>query len=183
MTRVPAVLVQVPTASGQPAAGRQAGRRTPPQLGRAAATAVGSAGGGSPAAHDRSGSSEGGGSDGGGGGTDEGGGGGSMAAHAGWERACADFLAQALDVSSAQTAGWLDKAARKKELDAAKQASGGEQHTAAPAVIRLAEVQQLLGVLSSWPASRQSRWVSPASCGRSWGLPPPRLLRLRCTCL
>ncbi len=178
--RGPAVLVQVLTASGQPAAGR----RTPPQLGRAAATAVGSAGGGSPAAHDSSGSNEGGGSDGGGGGIDDGGGGGSMAAHAGWERACADFLAQALDVSSAQAAGWLDKAARKNELAAAKQASGGEQHTAAPAVIRLAEVQQLLGVLSSvfgmQPAGMAAllrKWPRYLACEPAQPLGVARFLR------
>ncbi len=73
--------------------------------------------------------------------------GGSETAHPGWEPACAGFLAQALDVSSAEAAGWLNKAARKLEQAAAKQPQGAAPQPQPSATIRLAEVQQLVEVI------------------------------------
>lgn len=77
----------------------------------------------------------------------DGGGGSDELAHPGWEPACACFLAQELDISSAVSAGWLDTAARKFVQDAAKQPA--RDTSQAPTMINLAEVQQLLDVLSS----------------------------------
>ncbi len=62
-----------------------------------------------------------------------------------WEAACADLLAQELDVTPAEAAGWLSKAACKRTLAAGKQLQNGTAHTTA---ISAAEARQLLDVLS-----------------------------------
>ncbi len=58
---------------------------------------------------------------------------------------CADLLVQQLSVDLEEALRWLDKAARKRELAAARQLEAGAQQTAA---ISAAGVQQLLDVLS-----------------------------------
>ncbi len=73
-----------------------------------------------------------------------GGGGASGGGERDWELyECADFLAQQLGVSLEEAIDWLDKAARKRALAAARQLPGD-----ALAAISLAEVQQLLDILS-----------------------------------
>lgn len=64
--------------------------------------------------------------------------------HPGWDPACSAFLAKQLDVSPDEAADWLNMAARKRELAAARTANGGDQ----PAdIIRLADMQLLLTTL------------------------------------
>ncbi len=73
-----------------------------------------------------------------------GGGGASGGGERDWELyECADFLAQQLGVSLEEAIDWLDKAARKRALAAARQLPGD-----ALAAISLVEVQQLLDILS-----------------------------------
>ena len=62
-----------------------------------------------------------------------------------WEAEYADLLAQMLDVTPAEAAGWLSKAACKRTLAAGKQLQNGTAHTTA---ISAAEARQLLDVLS-----------------------------------
>ncbi len=74
------------------------------------------------------------------------GGGVDMGEERAWELyECADLLAQQLSVDSEEALSWLDKAARKRELAAARQLEAG---TPSPAAISAAQVQQLLDVLS-----------------------------------
>ncbi len=61
---------------------------------------------------------------------------------------CADLLARQLGVDSDEALSWLDKAARKRELAAAKQLETGALQMAATTGISTARVQQLLDALS-----------------------------------
>ncbi len=63
---------------------------------------------------------------------------------------CADLLAQQLGVDFDEALSWLDKAARKRELAAAKQLDTGTLQMAATTGINTAQVQQLLDALSDF---------------------------------
>jgi len=94
---------------------------------------------------------------------------------------CADLLARQLGVDSDEALSWLDKAARKRELAAAKQLETGALHMAATTGINTAQVHQLLDVLSGiigmqpagmaamlrkWPRYLACEPAQPRSAGR-----------------
>jgi len=94
---------------------------------------------------------------------------------------CADLLARQLGVNSDEALSWLDKAARKRELAAAKQLETGALQMAATTGINTAQVHQLLDVLSGiigmqpadmaailrkWPRYLACELTQPRSAGR-----------------
>ncbi len=94
---------------------------------------------------------------------------------------CADLLARQVGVDSDEALSWLDKAVRKRELAAAKQLETGALQMAATTGINMAQVQQLLDVLSGiigmqpagmaavlrkWPRYLACEPAQPRSAGR-----------------
>ncbi len=108
--------------------------------------------------------------------------GGGVSEEQAWELyECADLLARQLGVDSDEALSWLDKAARKRELAAAKQLETGALHMAATTGINTAQVHQLLDVLSGiigmqpagmaamlrkWPRYLACEPAQPRSAGR-----------------